>query len=167
VSLFSLLKKNKKVRGFEIVRGEHVIGGVRGIIPTRADKRSAGYDFYATQDIEIATKATVTIWTNVKAYMLPDEALNIYVGSSVGTKLRLRLANQVGVIDASYYENEDNDGNIGIALYNYSGQTVRIPRGERIAQGVFIKYLTADIDNTLHAERVGGYGSSNRMGAKV
>lgn len=167
MNLFSCLKKNKRLRGFEIVRGEYVKGGVRGLLPTRADKRSAGYDFYAPQDIEIAPEATVLVWTNVKAYMLPDEVLEIYVRSSVGVKLRLWLANQVGVIDSSYYENEENDGNIGIALYNYSGQTVTIKGGERIAQGVFMKYLTADVDKTLHNKRVGGYGSSNRAGKNI
>ena len=72
------------------------------------------------------------------------------------------LKNTTGVIDSSYYANPSNYGNIGICLYNNSNVPVTIENQERIAQGVFQKYLVADEDNALHAERTGGFGSSNR-----
>ena len=34
----------------------------------------------------------------------------------------------------SYYNNPDNDGNIGIALVNTSGIAVKLDAGDRIAQ---------------------------------
>ena len=56
------------------------------------------------------------------------------------------LSNTMGVIDASYYGNEGNDGNIGLSLLNTSGKAIKIEAGERIVQGVFVPYLVADGD---------------------
>ena len=94
--------------------------------------------------------------------MQEDEVLMLYVRSSIGIKKGLTLSNGTGIIDSSYYENPSNDGNIGIALYNTTEKIVRIEKGERIIQGVFMKYLTVDNDTVLHQERIGGIGSSNR-----
>ena len=126
----------------------------------RADAKSAGYDFYSKESYILAPNQTKVFWTDVKAYMLPDEVLMLFVRSSIGIKKGLSLANGTGIIDASYYNNPNNDGNIGIALHNYSKKPVAIKEGERIAQGIFMKYLVTDRDNTLNEERSGGIGSS-------
>ena len=60
-----------------------------------------------------------------------------------------------------YYSNIDNDGNIGISLYNYSDKIVEIKKGERICQGIFVPFLEADNGNTDN-ERQGGFGSSGK-----
>jgi len=163
------------MRGFEEVQDEHKKYGERVtvhgktqiiypevILPTRADARSAGYDFYAPIDIIVPPQGKTLLWTNVKAYMQEDEVLQIYPRSSMGIKKGLMLSNTVGIIDSSYYGNPDNDGNIGLALLNTSGKGITIKAGERIAQGIFIKYLRADNDETLHEERTGGFGSSGK-----
>ncbi|MGL4452871.1 MAG: hypothetical protein ACRCTZ_17040 [Sarcina sp.] len=152
-------EKIMKIRGFEPVKdaieGEY-------FLPVRADKRSAGYDFSSTIDVEIQPHSQVLIWTNIKSYMLEDEVLKLYVRSSIGIKKHLTLANVVGIIDSSYYSNPSNDGNIGICLRNDTDNVVSIEKGERIAQGVFVKYLVADEDNCLKETRDGGIGSSNK-----
>ena len=102
------------------------------------------------------------IWTDVKAYMQDDEMLNLYIRSSLGIKNGLMLCTSVSVIDSSYYNNEGNDGNISIAVVNTTGVTVELKAGERIAQGVFTKYLKADVDEVLASERIGGSGSSGK-----
>lgn len=129
-------------------------------LPVRADPRSAGYDIFAKETVTIEPYAKHVFWTDVKAYMLPDEVLSIYVRSSVAIKRDLILVNQVGIIDASYYSNPSNDGNIGVCLQNHSDQPAIIESGERIAQGIFQKYLVADDDQTLTNDRTGGTGSS-------
>lgn len=131
-------------------------------LPVRADARSAGYDFFSPIDITILPAQKTLLFTDVKAYMQNDEVLMLYPRSSMGIKKGLMLSNTVGVIDSSYYSNEDNDGNIGLPLLNTSGRAIEIKRGERIAQGVFVKYLVADEDNVLYDERIGGIGSSDR-----
>lgn len=130
--------------------------------PDRADPRSAGYDFYAPVDITIMPTRKTIVMTDVKAYMESDELLGIYPRSSMGIKQGMMIANTVGIVDSSYYENEKNDGNIMIALLNTSGKAIHIKQGDRFAQGVFSKYLTTDDDTPLSEERTGGVGSSGQ-----
>lgn len=133
-----------------------------GIIPTRSDNGSAGYDFYTTQDIIIRPKETVLFKTNIKAKMLPDEVLLLYIRSSVGIKKHIVLSNGTGVIDSTYYNNPDNEGNIMCALYNYGTEEQVIAAGDRVMQGVFCKYLTTINDIVVNKERTGGIGSSGK-----
>lgn len=133
-----------------------------GIIPTRSDKGSAGYDFYTPTQLVIEPKQMVKFQTHIKVNMLEDEVLMLYVRSSIGIKKNLMLPNGTGVIDSTYYNNPDNEGNIIGALYNYGEETVVIEAGERVMQGVFMKYLVTDDDKPLNEERVGGIGSSGK-----
>lgn len=114
------------------------------------------------KDVQILPGHNAVVFTDVKAYMQPDEVLKIYIRSSLAVKLGLVLTNSVGIIDSSYYSNPDNDGNIGISLTNTSGKAITIKAGDRIAQGIFVKYLTADNDESLNDERAGGFGSSGK-----
>ena len=132
------------------------------VLPVRADPGSAGYDFSTPVDVTVGPGETKTVWTNVKAYMDFDEVLLLFVRSSIGIKKGIVLANGTGVIDASYYENPSNDGNIGIALKNTTGRTIEFKAGERIAQGIFTKFLVADQDSVLREVREGGTGSSGQ-----
>lgn len=150
---------DKKTRGFEVVSNEFRETNEEITLPTRASKISAGYDFYSPIDIIIQPHSKVCIWSDVKAYMQEGEVLLLYVRSSIGIKRGLRLSNGTGVIDADYYSNSDNDGNIGISLHNYTDESVTISKGERICQGIFIPFLVADNGNT-DKERVGGIGST-------
>ena len=143
---------------FEICKGYEN----KATLPERGTKYSAGYDFYTTNDspIEIGAGETVTIPTGIKAYMNNDEVLLIHVRSSVGIKRGLVLANITPVIDSDYVDNEFNEGNIILAIRNTTDETVVIQPRERIAQGIFMKYLTTDDDNAS-GERKGGIGSTN------
>lgn len=100
------------------------------------------------------------IWTDIKAYFNPDEALLINVRSSMG-KHGIMLANTQGWIESDYVDNPSNEGNIGICLYNTSDMPYEVKIGDRIAQGMFVKYLITDNDNAT-GERLGGFGSTNK-----
>ena len=58
-----------------------------------------------------------------------------------------------------YYNNDDNEGHIMIALYNNTDEEVTIQDGERVAQGVFLRYYTSG--EQIETERKGGIGSTN------
>lgn len=133
-----------------------------GILPTRADSGSAGYDFYSTERVEIKPNQMVKIHTYIKASMGLDEVLMLYVRSSIGIKRNLMLCNGTGVIDSTYYNNPDNEGDIICALYNYGTETQVIEAGERMVQGVFLKYLTVENDKPINKSRCGGIGSSGK-----
>lgn len=150
-------------RGFEIIKDEHrKHSDIEIQLPTRGDSRSAGYDFYSNETVVLQPKQSHLFWTDVKSYMLDDEVLSIHVRSSIGTKKDLMLKNTTGIIDSSYYENVSNDGNIGICLVNMGDKIQKIEKGERIAQGIFTKYLITDNDVCLKLERTGGFGSSGK-----
>ena len=150
----------EEVRGFEVVSDEfRKHPNVEIQLPTRGSKISAGYDFYLPCDLILQPGEKTCVWSDVKAYMQEGEVLMLHVRSSIGIKKGLMLSNITGVIDADYYNNPNNNGNIGIALYNYSNETVELKRGERICQGVFIPFLVADNGNT-DKERTGGIGST-------
>ena len=101
------------------------------------------------------------IHTGIKAFMEQDEVLELYIRSSSPKKLGLVLANSVGVIDSDYYNNNDNDGEIMLAVYNLFPWSVHIPTGTRVGQGVFKKFLRPTDALVKDVERSGGYGSTN------
>ena len=147
----------KRVRGFEVVsRMETPVK-----LPTRGSIHSAGYDIYTYDTYEIKPKQSVLIRTGIKAYMLPDEYLDLRVRSSLGIKRQLMLATGASVIDADYYNNPDNEGEIMVVLYNYGDTTQTIEAGEHIVQGIFSNYWLGDNDCTT-AVRTGGTGSTNK-----
>ena len=145
-------------RYFEVVSDKHRKNVGEITLPTRATKSSIAYDFYCPINITINPMQSVMIWTDIKAKFNDDEALLINVRSSMG-KHPVMIANTQGWIESDYYSNSDNDGNIGIRLFNLGTEPYIIKRGDRIAQGMFIKYLTADNGNT-DVQRTGGFGSS-------
>ena len=92
--------------------------------------------------------------------MQPDEVLLLFNRSSNPSKFGLIQANSVGVIDSDYYNNPDNEGEIGIEFYNMGTQPVIIKKGQKVCQGIFMKYLKTNDDNRLKEMRNGGYGST-------
>lgn len=152
----------EKIRGFEIVKDEfRKHKNVEVKLPLRGSKKSAGYDFYSNETVVIHPGEKHVFWTDIKAYMLEGEVLETYVRSSIGIKKGLMLSNNVGIIDQDYYNNEQNDGNIGVCLCNVTENIQTIEIGERIAQGIFKTFLVSDNCNS-EEERIGGIGSTNK-----
>lgn len=147
------------MRYFEVVRDEYRKNpNATIILPTRASEHSAGYDFYSPVDITIQPHEMVMIFTDVKAHMYYDNALLIIPRSSMG-KQPIMIANTVGLIDSDYFGNESTDGNIGFRLLNLGETPYEIKAGDRIGQGIFMKYGTIKDDVTT-TKREGGFGSS-------
>lgn len=148
------------MRKFERVSETFKKTNAEAILPTRADSRSACYDFYTPIDFSLKPGYSTIIPTDVKAYMEDDEVLLIFVRSSVGIKRHITLCNGTGIIDSSYVDNADNEGNILLALVNNGTEEQHFKAGDRICQGLFQKYLTTDDDKPLSDKRTGGIGSS-------
>ena len=146
---------------FEVVKDEfRAYPGAEIKMPVRATKHSAGYDICTPTDITIPSGACVKVKTDIKAKVKEDEVLLIFVRSSVGIKKNIVLMNGTGVIDSDFYGNVENDGNITLALYNYGNGLQTFKAGDRICQGVFVKYDTVESDCT-ESVRTGGIGSTN------
>lgn len=145
-------------------------------LPVRKTNASAGYDFEAAESLIVPSiwkvlaekvfigeatglKATL-IPTGIKSYMLDDEYLQLSIRSGTALKTGLILANGVGVVDSDYYNNPDNEGHIMFPVHNLGFRDKLIKKGERIGQGLFLKYLKVD-DDITDATRIGGFGSTD------
>lgn len=161
-----------KIRGFEKISFNQYIKDFKNLtqyheyntnikIPQRATSKSAGYDFYSPISFRLHQNEEIKIPTGIKAYMQDSEKLDIRVRSSMGFKYNIRLKNQLGLIDADYYNNPNNEGHIWIALKNEGDQIWEVKEGDAIAQGTFSTYLTTDNDKPIKEERIGGIGSTS------
>ena len=126
-------------------------------IPKRETKYAAGYDFEAIEDFVIHPGEIKKIPTGIKSNMNEDEALLLIDRSSQGFKYNVRMCNQVGVIDKDYYNNKDNEGHMWVRLQNEGDKDYIVKKGEGIIQGMFVKYLTIDNENTDFIERESDY----------
>lgn len=150
-----------KIRGFEIVKKDmrrHPEVEIQ--LPLRGTSKAMAYDFFSPVETTIKPGEKELIFTDVKAYMQDCEALILNPRSSMG-KVDITFANTQGWIDADYYSNEGNDGNIGIFLKNNGTNDFVVNIGDRIGQGAFIPFLVADNGSTDNI-RIGGYGSTGR-----
>ena len=132
------------------------------ILPKRATKGSAGYDFFAPLDIVLKPGETAKIPTGIRVYIEENYVLKLYPRSGLGFKYRLQLNNTVGIIDSDYYYS-DNEGHIFAKITNDSNEakTVEIKAHTGFMQGIFVEYgITFDEDGT--SIRNGGFGSTTK-----
>lgn len=150
-----------KKRGFEIAKGWEN-SGIN--LPRRSTAHAAAYDIEAAEDLVVPPfrpgLSPTLIPTGLKAYCRPDECYFILNRSS-GPKHGIVLANSIGLVDADYYNNTNNDGHFFVAIYNVLDHDLKISKGERIAQVVFQKFLVTDHDSASGV-RTGGFGSTDR-----
>ena len=132
------------------------------VLSKRSTKLSAAYDIRSANDGIIHPGETCVFSTGLKVAMNDDEVFNLYSRSSLGYKYDVCLVNSVGVIDADYYNNEDNEGHFKLKLINHGSKDFEVKFGDRIAQGIFMKYLTVDDEEEIKNKRKGGIGSTNK-----
>lgn len=147
------------MRKFELVND-------KAVMPKRATEFSAGYDLCVINDKPktIRPGETYIFDTGVKVYMEKDDVFQIYIRSSVGIKRNLILSNCVPIIDADYPDT------IKLAISNVGQFAQIVDTNERIAQGIFTKYLVTDDELAGEAakpkkKRKGGIGSTNESTA--
>lgn len=130
-------------------------------LPERATGSSAGYDFYAIEDTWVFDKDVTYVKTGVKIKLAPDEFLMLCNRSSNPKKKELVLINGVGIVDADYYGNPDNDGEIAFAFRSLNNTGSFIAKGDKIGQGIIMKYNKTEDDNA-EGVRTGGFGSTGK-----
>ncbi len=118
---------------------------------------------YTLEDLAALTKSTkakpTLVSTGVKCILPPDAYLELSVRSSTPLKYWLILANGVGIIDADYANNRDNEGEIFFQVINLSPFPIQLKRGDIIGQGIIKKYEITNDDNAKGL-RNGGFGST-------
>ena len=100
--------------------------------------------------------------TGIKCEVPEDMYLELSVRSSCPLKHWLILANGVGIIDADYYNNPDNEGHIFFQIINLSPFDIVLKKGDTIGQGILKKYYVTDND-AADGFRAGGFGSTDNL----
>ena len=134
-------------------------------LPKRATKYSAGYDFYVSGDTPLPSGSSAVIPTGIRWVCDKEEdknkVLQIYPRSGLGFRTGVRLMNTVGIIDADYWEG-NNEGHIMLKLYNPMDSPLHIEDGGAIVQGVSTEYHTCDEEEEIVEKRTGGMGSTDK-----
>ena len=134
-------------------------------LPKRATKYSAGYDFYVSGNASLPSGGAYIIPTGIRWVCNKEEdknkVLQIYPRSGIGFRTGVRLMNTVGIIDADYWEG-NNEGHIMVKLYNPTNSHLHIEDGEAIVQGVITEYCTCDDEEEIVKKRTGGMGSTDK-----
>ena len=154
--LFSFAMKEHRVAKFEKVSNFPVDVS----LPQRATTGSAGYDFFAPEDIDLMPGEETIVQTGIRCAILDRWVLKIYPRSGLGFKYRAGIANTVGIIDSDYYHS-DNEGHIMVKLVNNGSKEIHIAKGEGFCQGIFSEYGLA-IDDCVANKRNGGFGSTTK-----
>lgn len=157
-------RKTATAAGYDFEVAEDII------IPSYFNLMEKAKSFYLTPQIftleEMAAftknnsiKPTL-VPTGVKCQLDSDCYLELSVRSSTPLKYWLILANGVGIIDADYYNNPNNEGHIYFQVINLSSFDIQLKRGDIIGQGIIHKYEIADGDEA-NGIRNGGFGSTS------
>ena len=125
------------------------------ILPRRSTPGSAGYDFYAPEEIVIPAGGNIQFKTGVIADIADGYVLLLFPRSGLGMK-GIRIANTVGVIDSDYKLE------IQCKLVNDSQNDIRVEKGDRYMQGVFVHFGIVDGDDPINKTRSGGMGSTGK-----
>ena len=122
---------------------------------------ASGYTLDEMADFTKSTGARPTlVSTGMKCQLDPGTYLKLVARSSLPLKSWLIVANGEGIIDADYYNNNSNEGEIFLQLINLSPFPILIQKGEKICQGIIERYETVEGDNA-QGIRAGGFGSTN------
>lgn len=128
-------------------------------LPEYKTDGSVAFDIYAREETAIDSQTLGRIPTNLIIATPAGYGLILSARSSLASKKGLFLANGIGVIDPDYAGNEDE---ILLSVYNFSAQSVTVERGERIAQGMFVRIDRASWNEVARMDEHsrGGFGST-------
>ncbi len=128
-------------------------------LPEYKTKGAVAFDLYSRVNDVIGARSLKLIPTNFIIEVPEGHMLMLTARSSLAKKKGLMMANGVGTIDQDYCGNNDE---LGLMLYNFTDAEVRIEKGERLAQGIFVKIEKTAWNEveTMEAENRGGFGST-------
>ena len=129
-------------------------------IPFKATQGSAGYDLTIIHEQTVYPfNIPNLVHTGVCVEIPQGYVGKIYLRSSIGAKSKIRLSNQVGIIDSDYR------GEVLLPLENISRSPITLVKGTKVAQ-LIIEHLPdvtfEEVEELSTTERgVGGFGSTD------
>lgn len=128
-------------------------------LPAYETGGSVGFDILAGEDKNIQPKEITLIKGNVIVETPLGYMLMIAPRSSTPRKKGLAMPHSVGILDQDYCGPEDE---LLLQMMNFTDSSVDIKKGEKIAQGIFVRVDVAEweeVDEVKKPTR-GGYGST-------
>jgi dUTP pyrophosphatase len=128
-------------------------------LPEYLTSGSCGFDMYSREARTIEAGEIALLPSNLIIETPVDYVLIIAPRSSLARKKGLTMPNSMGIIDRDYAGEDDE---ILIQVENITQLAVTVDRGERIAQGIFLKMAAAQWQETdqMQAASRGGLGST-------
>jgi len=129
-------------------------------LPRYQTPGAAGFDLAASEDVLVQPGQVVLVPTGLVIQAPPGHFLAIVARSSTPMKRGLMVANGVGIVDEDYCGPADE---VKIEVVNFTQQPVKVSRGDRLAQGVFIPVVRAEwreADGELREGSRGGFGAT-------
>ena len=121
---------------------------------------SVGFDLLCRESVTVVPQTVALIPANVIVETPPGYMLMVTLRSSTPRKRGLLIPHGVGVIDPDYCGKGDE---IQIQVYNFTDQPVTVERGDKIAQGIFVRVDIAKWSEVseMGSEARGGFGSTD------
>ena len=125
-------------------------------LPTKGSALAARYDLYSAEAGVILAQGTALLDTKLAIALLEGTYGRIAPHSGLASKFMINVG--AGVIDADYR------GSIKVLLFNHSGNSFTVQKGDRIAQLIIEKIAsvpiteTDSLDNTVCGDA--GFGST-------
>ena len=127
-------------------------------LPTYQTAGSVGFDIYAREAMEIKPHEIALIPGNIIVETPPGCMLLVALRSSTPRKKGLIKPHGIGVIDNDYCGEGDE---IKVQVYNNTSNVAKVEKGERIAQGIFVKIDKFDWEEVdMMGKTRGGFGST-------
>ncbi len=128
-------------------------------IPQYQTNGSVGFDLPSSADVTINPGEIQLIPTGLVVKVPVGLMLMLVSRSSTPRKKGLTKPHSIGIIDQDYCGETDE---LKIQVYNFTNQPVKIQKGDRIAQGIFVPVVKAqfvEVDSHNQESR-GGFGST-------
>lgn len=131
------------------------------IFPSYAYPTDSGFDLFSTEEVELPPFGRALVSTGLKISFNEGIELQIRPKSGLALNQGITVLNTPGTVDAGY------TGEIKVIVYNTNNYNFTIPRGMKIAQGVFAPVLNGRFVNFESVNEIGekdrgdnGFGST-------
>ncbi len=128
-------------------------------LPEYKTDGAAAFDLYVRNEETIKPHGFVMAPSNFIIKTPPGYMLMLAPRSSSAKKKGLNMRNGVAIIDQDYSGNTDE---IHVLIQNLTDEIKIVERGERIAQGIFVKIDKAEWQEVdqMEGENRGGFGTT-------
>jgi len=130
-------------------------------LPKYETTGSVGFDFVARETVTVEPGKIELVPGNTVVGVPEGYMLMVASRSSTPRKKGLMQPHGFGVIDCDYCGDTDE---IKIQVYNFTSSPVTVERGEKVAQGVFVRVDKAEWEEveSVSEKNRGGFGSTDK-----